>query len=84
MKCMTYRITVKDEDLAYTDSQYNLVGLMRVNLAYATDYSINTLRVLIAHYSWDLCPPVFNLSPELSVIDYFSELISLISSQPIG
>ena len=32
MKCMRYKKTGKDEDLAYTDSQYNLVGLMRVNL----------------------------------------------------
>ena len=54
------------------------LGLMRVNLAYATDYSINTRRVLIAHYSWDLCPPVFNLSFELSIIDYFSGLTPLI------
>ena len=75
MKCMTYRITVKDEDLAYTDSQYNLVGLMRVNLAYATDYySLSVHRVLFAHNSSDLCPLVFNLSLELSVIDYFSGL----------
>ena len=70
--------------MAYTDSQYNLVGLMSVNLAYATDCSINSLRVLFGHYSSDLCPPVLNLSLELSVIDYFSWLTSLISKQPIG